>query len=91
MKQLKRLRDEIILDTILIHEIWGLILCIKIVFVFFTCMNPTDTSKIVMGVVLFTLTILGAIFTMTKKKSSYITCLISILFDIIMVLQTLPY
>ena len=94
MKILKRIRNEILSAqyfAMLAGIIWGLILCIKIILMFIACMHSNNDTKIVISVLLYTLTIIGVFFTAEKKKSICIVSLISFLFDTMLVFCILPY
>jgi len=96
MKILKRIRNEIFFlseedFTMLVKVIWGLILCIKIIFIFIVCMYPTNIAKIIVSVLLYAFTIIGVFFTCEEKKNICIVSLISFLFDTMLVFCILPY
>ena len=94
MKVLKRIRNEILSAqyfAILAGTIWGLILGIKIILMFIVCMHSTKNTKIVVSVLLYTLTIIGVFFTAEKKKNICVASIINVLFDTMLVFCILAY
>lgn len=93
MKKLKRIRKDLLLAknfSIIVGTIWGFILSLKMLLIFIVCMNPTNTTKIIVSTLLYVLTFIGVFFTTDKKKNICIISFINILFDTMLVFCILP-